>query len=134
MVRSPTIASFPGPAALTCFDLKVMVGYFCTSRKLGLRRSLSRISTRVSTEFASIETSTVFLVGSAVLYVADPLTFINAPRTVDTPRCRTENCAAEWLGSICHVPACAAAAAAIARRTERRDMIRDICEFFFSKE
>src|SRR5579864_6249462 len=87
-----------------------MVGYFCTSRKFGLRRSLSRISTRVSTEAASIVASREVLEGSEGSYLADPLTLVNAPRTVETPRCRTENCAEACGGSICQVPAWAAAA------------------------
>src|ERR1700730_18150986 len=41
-------------------------------------------------------------------YCTLPLTLVNAPRTVEIPRWRTENCAAECLGSICHA-SCAAA-------------------------
>src|SRR5580704_11817148 len=96
-----------------------MVGNFCTSRKFGLRRSLSRISTRVSTEAASIVASRESFDGSLGSYVADPFTLVNAPRTVDTARWRTENCAAVWLGSICQVPACAAAVAAKSREAMR---------------
>jgi len=58
------ICSFPGPALLACLEWNVMVGYFCTSRKLGLRRSLSRIWTRVSTELASMFASRDALAGS----------------------------------------------------------------------
>src|SRR5579864_3882924 len=105
MVRSPVIWSFPPPAALADLEWNVMVGYFLTSRKLGLRKSLSLISTRVSTEFASIVASRESFDGLAGSYFAEPLTLVNAPRTVETPRWRTENCAAEWLGSICQVPA-----------------------------
>src|SRR5579872_3944306 len=65
------IWSFPLPAAFACLDLKVIIGYFCTSRKFGLRRSLSRICTRVSTELASLDTSTESLPASAVSYTAD---------------------------------------------------------------
>src|SRR5215469_228887 len=103
-----------------------MVGYFCTSRKFGLRRSLSRISTRVSTVFASMVAFRVVFEGSDGSKVADPLTLVNAPRTVETPRCRTENCAAEWLGSICQVADCAPAAATIARALESTSTRRDM--------
>src|ERR1700756_2474536 len=103
-----------------------MVGYFSTSKKRALRKSLSRISTRVSTELASIVASRVSLDGSAGSYWAEPDTFENAPRTVETPRWRTENCAAVWLGSICQVPAWAAAVAAIASEVMRMKTRRDI--------
>src|SRR5450432_1377257 len=101
-----------------------MVGNFSTSRKLALRRSLSRMSTRVSTEAASMVASRAVLAGLEGSKVADPLTLVKAPRTVDTARCRTENCAAVCMGSICQVPVCAAAEAAndkaaIAVRTNR---------------
>src|SRR3974390_281804 len=103
-----------------------MVGYFCTSRKFGLRRSLSRISTRVSTDVASMVASRESFEGSEGSCLAEPLTFVNAPRTVDTPRCRTENCAEECMGSICHVPTCAAALATMANRVIRINDERDI--------
>src|SRR5271166_2177661 len=105
-----------------------MVGYFCTSRKFGLRKSLSRISTRVSTELASMVASSESFVASEGSYFAEPVTFVNAPRTVDTPRCFTENCAAEWLGSICQVPAWAAAATDNARAVTITSTDRDMRE------
>lgn len=46
--------------------------------------------------------------GLAASYCTLPLTLVNAPRTVEIPRWRTENCAAVCLGSICQV-SCAAA-------------------------
>jgi hypothetical protein len=60
---------------------------------------------------------------------------VKAPRTVETPRCFTENCADEWLGSIFQVPtgevpACAAALAIIASTVIRIKTIRDMMEFF----
>src|SRR4051812_3740824 len=103
MVRSPLIFSFPDPAASVCFDLKVMVGYLATSKKLGLRRSLSLLSTRVFTVAASMETSIVVLLGSAGSQVTVPAVFSNNPRTVEIPRWRIENCEAVWLGSISQV-------------------------------
>src|SRR5581483_12283452 len=121
MVRSPVICSLSAPADFVCLDLKVIVGYFCTSKKLGLRRSLSRIWTRVSTELASIVASKESFEGSDGSYVADPVTFVKAPRTVETPRCRTENCADEWLGSICQLPACATAVTA--KASEKMNVI-----------
>src|SRR5271155_4393312 len=127
IVRSPVTFSFPSPAPSTFFETKVMVGYFCTSRKFGLRRSLSRMSTRVSTEVASIVAWIEDLPGLAGSYFTVPLTLVNAPRTVETPRCRTENCADECGGSSCHV-SCAAAvrvrrnAMAITSEDSLRDM------------
>src|SRR5271155_4237414 len=54
MVRSPVTFNLPAPADSTRFDLKVMVGYLATSKKWSLRRSSSRLCTRLSTEPASI--------------------------------------------------------------------------------
>src|SRR5580765_3972237 len=105
MVRSPVTCSFPDPVLFTDLDLNVMVGNFCTSKKCGLFKSLSRISKRVSTELASMVASSESLDGSAGSCVTEPVTLENAPRTVETPRCFTENCAAVCLGSICQVPA-----------------------------
>src|ERR1700722_2358118 len=107
--------SFPSPADSACFDRKVIVGYFCTSRKFGLRKSLSRISTRVSTEAASMVASSETLDGSAESNFALPLTLVNAPRTVETPRCFTENWAEECAGSNCQVFVCATVDAVKAR-------------------
>src|SRR5438874_11060349 len=103
MVRSPVTFNFPVPADSARVDLKVMVGYFSTSKKCGLRRSLSRIWTRVFTVFASIVASIEALVGSDGSKLTVPLAFSNWPRTVEIPKCFTENCAAVWLGSICQV-------------------------------
>src|SRR5271170_3773624 len=114
MVRAPAIFSLPAPAGSIFFDLKVMVGYFCTSKKLGLRRSLSRISTRVSTEAASMLAVIWSLAGLASSTTMVPLTLVKAPRTVEIPRWRTENCADECMGSICQV-SCAAAVTVAAR-------------------
>src|SRR5271154_3003749 len=110
MVKSPVAFSLPSPTASTFFDWKVMVGYFWASRKRGLRRSLSRISTRVSTEADSIAAWIEDLPGLAGSYCTAPLTLVNAPRMVETPRWRTENCAEECGGSSCQVSlSCAAA-------------------------
>src|ERR1700722_2514214 len=111
----------------------MMVGYFCTSRKLGLRRSLSRIPARVSTEVAAMVASSIVFDGSAGSNVADPLTLVKAPRTVDTPRCRTENCAEVCMGSIFQLPACATAVAARAREVTKLKTKRDILIFLLHK-
>src|SRR5579871_5897458 len=103
-----------------------MVGNFSASRKFGLRRSLSRISTRVSTEAASILASSDVLEGSAGSYLAEPLTLVNAPRIVETPTGITENCAEECIGSICQVAACAAAVAAKSEHTSTDNTKRDM--------
>src|SRR5881394_2574297 len=103
MVRSPVTFNFPVPADSARVDLNVMVGYFSTSKKCGLSRSLSRIWTRVFTVFASIVASIEASVGSDGSKRTVPLAFSNWPRTVEIPKCFTENCAAVWLGSICQV-------------------------------
>src|SRR5271157_3499115 len=115
MVRSPVTFSLALPADSTRFDLKVNVGYFATSRKSGLRRWLSRISTRVSTDAASMVTSMDVFDRSDGSYSTLPLTFVKAPRTVEMPMWRTENCAELCGGSICQVSA--RTAEGIARRT-----------------
>src|SRR5216684_2797024 len=119
MVKSPVIRSFPAPTCSTFFDLNVIVGYLATSKKWSLRKSLSRSGTRVSTEAASIVTSTEDFAMSLSSNCTVPLTFVKAPRTVEIVRWRTANCAAEWFGSICHVefaacPGSASTAASVA--------------------
>ena len=42
MVRSPISLKCPVSTGSARFDTKVIVGYFCTSKKFALRRSLSR--------------------------------------------------------------------------------------------
>src|ERR1039458_8126487 len=79
MVRSPVTLSFPGPSASVRFDLNVSVGNFAASKKLGLRRSLSRISTRVSTELASMVTSISVLPGLAGSVVTLSVIVVKAP-------------------------------------------------------
>src|SRR5580698_2104812 len=70
------------------------------------------MSTRVSTEAASMVAWMEAFAGLAASYWTVPLTLVNAPRTVETPRWRTENCAEEWGGSSCQTSlslSCAAA-------------------------
>src|SRR5580693_166859 len=125
IVRSPVTFSLPVPAASTFLDWKVMVAYFWASRKRGLRRSLSRISTRVSTEAASMVVWIEDLFRLAGSYTTLPLTLVKAPRTVETPRWRTENCAEECCGSSCQV-SCAAADRVRSRAAARAESVRDI--------
>src|SRR5713101_5181355 len=118
------------------FDLKVIVGYFATSKKCEPRRSLSRISTRVSTELGSIVTSIEELVGSEGEYFTSPLTLVNVPRTVEIPRCRTENCAAECAGSRCQTSfwVCAAALTMQIRPTKTQSANISSDNFFRMKQ
>src|SRR5437588_11655196 len=60
-------------------------------------------------EVVSMLASMAVLLRSAGSYCTVPFTLLNDPRTVEIPKWRTENCGLEWLGSICHVPVCAAA-------------------------
>ena len=93
-VRSPTICSLP-PLFTKRFDLNSRVGYFSTSRKFALRRSLSRSGTRVSTDAASITAFTVDWVMSLSLNCTVPVTLVKLPLTFEMARCRTVNCAVE---------------------------------------
>src|SRR5439155_26983867 len=93
----------PAPGTSVCVDLNVIAGYFATSRKCGLRTSLSRIWTRLLNVVASMVASMDVFAGSDGSKTTVPLAFSNWPRTVEIPKCFTENCAAVWLGSICQV-------------------------------
>ena len=48
-------------------------------------------------------TSIAVLERSAGSYCTVPVVLVNAPRTVEIPRCRAANWLAEWAGSICQV-------------------------------
>src|SRR6266576_5894780 len=130
-VRSPTNCNL-SPLFTMRFDLNSRVGYFSTSRKLGLRRSLSRSGWRVSIEPASMVAFTCDCVMSLSFMVTLPLTLVKAPLTFEIPRCRTVNWALEWLGSIFQVEVCAAAdnARRIAVVTARA---ADLIKFIFTR-
>src|SRR6266496_339261 len=108
MVRSPINCNFP-PAFEMRLDLNSIVGYFSTSKKLGLFRSLSRASTRVSTEPTSMVAETCDWVMSFSFKTALPDTFVKFPLTFEMPMCRTVNCAVECAGSIFQLEVCASA-------------------------
>src|SRR6266850_553096 len=99
-----------------------------TSKNFSLRRSLSRSGTRVSTELASMVTSTVDLETSLSSNMTEPVTLLKAPRTVEMARWRTENCAEECAGSICQLEL---AAAAGSERVAARPAVRAIREKMF---
>src|SRR6266446_1225450 len=86
-----------------------MVGYFSTSKKLGLLRSLFRASTRVSTELTSMLADTCDCVMSFSFRTTLPVTLVKFPETFEIPRCRTVNCAVECAGSMFQVEVCASA-------------------------
>src|SRR6266700_6471514 len=109
MVRSPVIFSLPAETCSIFFDLKVIVGYFATSKNLSLLRSASRLGSLVSTVFASMVISTVDLLMSCSSQFTVPVTPLNCPRTVEIIRCFTANPAAVCCGSICQVVVGAAA-------------------------
>src|SRR6266478_8720867 len=109
MVRSPVIFSLPAETCSIFFDLKVIVGYFATSKNLSLLRSSSRLGSLVSTVFASMVISTVDLLMSRSSQFTVPVTPLNCPRTVEIIRCFTANPAAVCCGSICQVVVVAAA-------------------------
>src|SRR5271155_5716868 len=118
MVRSPITCSLP--LLLTIFlDLNSMVGYFSASKKWSLLRSLSRASTRVSTEFTSMVAETWELEICFSSRTTVPVTFVKLPVTFEMPKCRTVNCAVEWLGSMFHVFVCASAGT-VPRRASRK--------------
>src|SRR5690242_1576489 len=125
MVRSPVTLSFPGATCSTFLDLKVMVGKCATSKNLSLRRSLSRLGSRVSTVDTSMVTSTVDLVMSLSSSTTVPVTLLKAPRTVEMAKWRTENCADECCGSIFHSAVAAPAGSERAATSPAVTAIRD---------
>src|SRR5260370_2805604 len=100
IVRSPCKFSSPSPSKVTVLLLKVIAGYFSTSRKSALFRCLSRSASRVLIVFASITTSTLEVVGFSGSYTTAPCTPLNPPRTFVIIMWRTTNCAVECAGSI----------------------------------
>src|SRR5207247_10475451 len=83
--------------------LKVMVGYFSTSRKSPERRCLSRFSSPVSSVAASMVTSTDEFVGLFSSRLSFTSNLLNRPLTVVIIMCFAENCTAEWAGSSAQV-------------------------------
>src|SRR6185436_7392114 len=96
MVRSPVTSRCPPLPGSTRFERKVMVGYFCTSKKSGLRRCASRFSSRVLMAVASMVASTDDRVGSASSSTTWPVIWPSSPRTFETIRWRTLKVALEW--------------------------------------
>src|SRR5271154_5623390 len=112
-VKSPVTFHLFGPPASTLVDLNVIVGYLATSRKSGLFKCMSRRSTRVSTDDASIVASTTADAGSLPVVAIVPEVFWNCPFTFEIIMCRTLNSTLVCAGSICQVSACARTGSAI---------------------
>ena len=89
-----------------------------TSKKSGLRRSLSRSALRVLIVVASSVASTWSVERSFGSNLAVPTGPSNSPLTFDTTMCRTENCAAECPGSIVQATGCPSAGLASARPSQ----------------
>src|ERR1700693_892576 len=84
MVRSPMMTKCFGSLPSMRLLRKVMVGYFSTSKKLGLRRSASRGGTPVWTLAASRTTSTFAELGSSFSSASiQPSLTLMVPRTFD---------------------------------------------------
>src|SRR6266567_730169 len=99
MVRSPITAYATSPVFLTEVDLKVMVGYFSTSKKSALLRCPSRWASPVVRVDMSMEASAVERVGSVGSSLRTPLMPVRLPFTLEIIMCLTLNSAAEWAGS-----------------------------------
>src|SRR5438552_10278405 len=76
-----------------------MFGYFSTSRKSPERRWSSRFGSLVSSEAASMSTSTDEFVGLFSSRLSFTSNLLNRPLTVVIIICFAENCTAEWAGS-----------------------------------
>ena len=73
IVRSPVTEYSPWPVRFTEVDLKVIVGYFSTSKKSGLLRCPSRWASPVLRVDTSTVASTEERVGSAVFSLSTPV-------------------------------------------------------------
>src|SRR6266545_1525542 len=102
MVSSPYSLPWVSSRSSTRLLLKVIYGYFSTSRKSGERRCVSRRSSPVTRLEASICTSTLAAVGLFSSASIVPVNTLKRPRTVEIIRCLAENWISEWAGSITH--------------------------------
>src|SRR2546427_3632367 len=84
MVRSPVTLQWLVPVASTPVLLKVMVGWFATSRKSALRRCPSRSGSAVVKLAASMVASTEQPAESRGSKENRPLRFLKWPRTIVT--------------------------------------------------
>src|SRR5262249_28555983 len=90
----------PSPLGLTWVDLKVMAGYFATSKKSALLRWASRWASPVLMVLISIEASTEEREASVVCSVRVPESPPwNPPFTLEIIMCLTLNSACECAGS-----------------------------------
>src|SRR3954452_13771845 len=114
MVSVPVTLYLSLPAGWTDSLLKVISGYFSTSKKSAERRCVSRLATPVSMLVALMWNSTEevgrFLGSSCTV----PEKALNRPRTWLT-RWRIWNDTSEWLGSMAKVSARSGRAASVVR-------------------
>src|ERR1700694_2837531 len=110
MVRSPVTLNLPSPTFSTLVDVKVMVGWFATSKKLADLRSASRLSFPVSMVVTSIVASAFDFAGSCSSYWTVPVVLPNRPWTVVMTRCFTAKDEVECTGSMFQVVVSAEAA------------------------
>src|SRR5260370_8025463 len=99
-IVSVPCATYASPFFSTDLLLKVSSGNLVVSRKLGLRRSLSRLLLSVLMLVVLMTTSTEDLDGSLSSKSIEPLKSLNRPCTVLTANCLTANPPFECTGSI----------------------------------
>ncbi len=95
IVKLPVTSNLSLPAAFTDLLLKVISGYFSTSKKSGVRRCLSRSATPVSMLVALILKSTDDFARFCGSRLMVPPKSLKRPRTLVT-RWRTWNDTSEW--------------------------------------
>ena len=98
-VKSPVTSSLPLATSFTEVLLKVMVGYFSTSKKSAPFRCLSRPSLSVFTLAASMLTSTLDLLTSAGSTLMVPLNLVKRPLVLAS-RWRILKLTSLWTASI----------------------------------
>ena len=111
MVRSP-VTLYLSPDFSIRFDLNVISGHFCTSKKSGDLRWPSRFSLLVLMLDGSTFSSIALLEGSSLFQLRVEENLGNWPRTVVTTMCLTEKPTVLWLGSASRVTDAAARTAA----------------------
>src|SRR5437764_11161039 len=104
MVRSP-ITLYLSPDFSIRFDLNVMSGHFCTSKKSADLRWVSRFSLLVLMLAGSTFSSMSLFEGSSLFQLRVEENLGNWPRTVVTTMCFTAKPTVLWLGSAWRVTA-----------------------------
>src|SRR5450755_1514104 len=103
IVRSVSARNCVGPTRSVKPPVKVMLGWFSTSKKSALRRCASRSGSPVHSLVASKWPSKRVCLQSPRSKSSSPRMSLKRPRTQVTIMCRARNSASEWPGSKIHL-------------------------------